>query len=41
MNKDAKQKIYYAHIYPHLSYANAVYRGYVTHKQKKNTEILY
>ena len=38
LNKAAKLKIYYAHIYPHLSYANTVWGGHLTQKQKNNLE---
>ena len=45
MNISAKCKTYYAHIYPHLSYANMVWSGFITCKQmkqfEKNTKILY
>ena len=41
MNISAKCKIYYAHIYPHLSYANTVWSGFITSKQMKQFEKKY
>ena len=38
LNKAAKLKIYYAHIYPHLSYTNTVWGGHLMEKQKNNLE---
>ena len=38
MNTFAKCKIYYAHIYSHLSYTNTVWSDHTTHKPKRQLE---
>ena len=35
MTHTAKRNIYYAHIYPHLTYANMIWSGHTTAKQHK------
>ena len=35
MTQAAKRNIYYAHIYPHLTYANTIWSGHTTAKQRK------
>ena len=35
MTHAAKRNIYYAHIYPHLTYANTIWSGHTTAKQRK------
>ena len=35
MTHIAKRNIYYAHIYPHLTYANTIWSGHITAKQRK------
>ena len=40
MTPTAKRNIYYAHIYPHLAYANTIWSGHTTAKQCKKIGII-
>ena len=36
LSTHSKKSIYYAHVYSHLSYANTIWSGNITHKQKRS-----